>query len=72
MTAKEKKAILNELEAAYYQAFSYRKRNAEVVSLQTAYHAEKLAALCRSIGLEKEVDITIEYVNKLVYGGNNK
>lgn len=68
MTQKEKKVLLDELEKALYQSFSYRKRNiAEVVIMQTSFHASSLENVCRKLGLNREVDVTIEYVNKLVY-----
>lgn len=51
-----------------YQSFSYRKRNiAEVVIMQTSFYASSLENVCRKLGLNREVDVTIEYVNKLVY-----
>lgn len=70
MTTKEKKLLLDELEKALYQEFSYRKRQVgEEVILRTSYYATKMINLCNSLGLKKETQITIDYVNKLVYGG---
>ena len=70
MTTKEKKILLDELEKALYQELSYRKRQAgEGALLRTSYYATKLTSLCNSLGLKEETQVTIEYVNKLVYGG---
>lgn len=61
MTKNEKKVLLNALDTAYYQVFSYRKQNKEVESMQAQYHADKLATICKSLGLSKEVHSIIIY-----------
>ena len=68
MTQKEKKIILDRLETALYQAFQYKKRKAPDILIQeTAFHAENLISLCRDLGLNKEIELTYKYVNRLVF-----